>query len=54
MHVWLCEVPAAMKMKNLVRRLQADIPPFRYTELSAGPDAHQQFIIDNPDRTESV
>jgi hypothetical protein len=54
MHVWLCEVPPAMKMKNLVRRLQADIPPFRCTERSSGPDAHPQFIIDNPDRAEST
>ena len=54
MHVWLCEIPPAMKMKNLLRRLQADIPPFRCTERSSGPDAHPQFIIDNPGRAEST
>ncbi|HLZ35937.1 MAG TPA: hypothetical protein VKP13_18180 [Nitrospira sp.] len=54
MHVWLCEIPPAMNMKKLVRRLQADIPPFRCTEPGPGPGAHPQFILDNPDTTDSA
>ena len=32
MHVWVCEVPSTMKMTTLLRRLQADIPPCRYSQ----------------------
>jgi hypothetical protein len=48
MHVWLCEIPANMKMPSLLRRLQADIPPCRQIpplEQTARP----QYIIDTPD-----
>jgi len=46
MHVWLCEVPPAMKMHHLLRRLQADIPPFRKTELASGEASPTQYLID--------
>jgi hypothetical protein len=45
-HVWLCEVPPAMKMQHLLRRLQADIPPFRRTEIASGPASPSQYLID--------
>jgi hypothetical protein len=48
MHVWVCEIPANMKMPSLLRRLQADIPPCRHItppELTARP----QYVIDTPD-----
>lgn len=47
MHVWLCEVPDTMKMDRLLKRLQADIPPFLHTHISSGPDARPQYVIDN-------
>ena len=34
MHVWLCEVPAATTMTRLLKRLKADLPAFRHTEIS--------------------
>jgi hypothetical protein len=47
MHVWLCEVPAPTTMARLLRRLKADIPPFRHTELH---DADRpQYVIDCPE-----
>jgi len=49
MHVWLCEVPAAMKMTRLLKRLKADIPPFRQTEIRSSADSPAQYVIDSPD-----
>jgi hypothetical protein len=49
MHVWLCEVPATMKMGQLLRRLKADIPPFQQTDLPAGPNTRPQYVIDCPE-----
>jgi hypothetical protein len=49
MHVWLCEVPATMKMSQLLRRLKADIPPFRQTEVRVAADARTQYVIDSPE-----
>jgi hypothetical protein len=48
MHVWLCEMPATMKMSRLVKRLQADIPPFRHTEVQGTANARPQYVIDSP------
>jgi hypothetical protein len=48
MHVWLCEVPAATTMVRLLRRLKADLPPFRYTALEPATDSRPQFVIDSP------
>ena len=45
MHVWLCEVPPTMKMTVLLRRLQADLPPFRSTYV-ATEMARPQYVID--------
>lgn len=45
--VWLCETPASMKMPALLRRLQADIPPFAATR-STGESGHPQYVIMPP------
>lgn len=50
MHVWLCDVPATMKMTALLRRLQADLPPFRFSRIGAEPTSHPlSYVIDVPD-----
>jgi hypothetical protein len=46
MHVWLCEVPATMKMVRLLKRLKADIPPFQHTECLSDLLARPQYVID--------
>jgi hypothetical protein len=46
MHVWICEVPGTMKMTTLLRRLQADIPPCRYSQTSGAPTNRLQYIVD--------
>ena len=46
MHVWLCEVPATMKMDRLLKRLKADIPPFQHTQAPSGHNARPQYGID--------
>jgi hypothetical protein len=48
-HVWLCEVPAASTMNRLLRRLKADLPAFRYTEVQATAGIRPQYVIDSPD-----
>ncbi|MDX2251766.1 MAG: hypothetical protein NW202_05745 [Nitrospira sp.] len=49
MHVWLCEVPATMKMERLLRRLKADIPPFHLTTTTSRSDSRPHYLIDCPD-----
>lgn len=46
MHVWICEVPGTMKMTTLLRRLQADIPPCRYTHATVSATDRPQYLID--------
>lgn len=46
MHVWICEVPGTMKMTVLLRRLQADIPPCRYSRISGAPANRPQYVVD--------
>jgi hypothetical protein len=50
MHVWVCEVPSTMKMTTLLRRLQADIPPCRYSQTSGTPTDRLQYVIDALDQ----
>jgi hypothetical protein len=47
MHVWICEVPSTMKMATLLRRLQADIPPCRYSQTTAEPINRPQYVVDS-------
>ena len=47
MHVWICEVPSTMKMTTLLRRLQADIPPCRYSQTSVAPTDCPQYVVDS-------
>ncbi|MGZ8381058.1 MAG: hypothetical protein ACXW4C_05550 [Nitrospira sp.] len=47
MHVWICEVPCTMKMTTLLRRLQADIPPCRYSQTAIASNDHPQYVIDS-------
>jgi hypothetical protein len=50
MHVWICEVPATMKMTALLRRLQADIPPYRYSQASTASTDRLQYVVDSPEQ----
>ncbi|MEK9139879.1 MAG: hypothetical protein AAB308_02390 [Nitrospirota bacterium] len=47
MHVWICEVPSTMKMTTLLRRLQADIPPCRYSQTTTEPTDRLQYVVDS-------
>jgi hypothetical protein len=49
MHVWLCEVPEGKTMSRLLRRLKADLPAFRHTELQAATGSRPQYMIDSPE-----
>lgn len=46
MHVWVCEVPSTMKVTTLLRRLQADIPPCRYSQITPESNKHPQYVVD--------
>jgi hypothetical protein len=48
-HVWLCEVPEATTMNRLLRRLKADLPPFRHTEVRTASTPRPHYVIDCPD-----
>ena len=50
MHVWICEVPSTMKMTTLLRRLQADIPPCRYSRTATEPTNRLQYVVDALDQ----
>jgi len=50
MHVWICEVPATMKMTTLLRRIQADIPRCRYSQTTITPTDRIQYVIDSPEK----
>ena len=45
MHVWLCDIPATMNMAVLVKRLQADLPPFSTTR-TAHESGRPHYVID--------
>lgn len=47
MHVWICDVPNTMKMTTLLRRLRADIPPCRYSQVTTAPPGFPQYVIDS-------
>ncbi|CUS34673.1 hypothetical protein [Candidatus Nitrospira nitrificans] len=47
MHVWICDVPSAMKVTTLLRRLQADIPPCRYSQTAGTPTDRPQYVVDS-------
>ena len=48
MHVWVCDIPPNMKVLTLLKRLQADLPPCRYTQTETDPPARPQYVIDCP------
>lgn len=50
MHVWLCEIPATMKMTFLLRRLQADLPPFQSAQ-TAHESSRPHYVIDCPEKS---
>ena len=49
MHVWLCEAPEPTTMSRLLRRLKADLPAFRHTELARTAETRPQYLIDCPE-----
>ena len=44
MHVWVCDIPPNMKVPALLKRLQADLPPCRYTQTETDPSARPQYV----------
>ncbi|TKB71012.1 MAG: hypothetical protein E8D45_12560 [Nitrospira sp.] len=49
MHVWVCDVPPTMKVRSLLKRLQADLPPCRLIQPPMDPAARPHYVIDCPD-----
>ncbi len=54
MHVWICDIPPAMKVLRLLGRLSDDIPPCRVRQMEPVPPAPPQFLIDCPDSDSSA
>ncbi len=49
MHVWSCEIPAALKVPRLLKRLQADIPPSKVTPPEESASSPARYILDSMD-----
>src|SRR5262249_25238801 len=54
MHVWICEIPPAMKVLRLLKRLREDIPPCCVRHNEPVPPVRSQYVIDCPDAESSV
>lgn len=54
MHVWICDIPPAMKMLRLLKRLSEDIPPCQVRQIERVPPARPQYVIDCADKEPSV
>lgn len=49
MHVWICEIPAALKVPRLLKRLQADIPSSMIVPPDESASSPLRYILDSPD-----
>jgi len=47
--VWVCEMEGEMRMSGVLRRLQADVPPFRVQEGMSPVDGRIRYVIDLPE-----
>src|SRR5262245_66066126 len=54
MHIWICEIPPAMKVLRLLKRLREDIPPCCVRHNEAVPPVRSQYVIDCPEADSSV
>lgn len=48
LHVWVCEIEGAMPIMRMLKRLQADIPPFQIHERRGLGAQGSRYIIDIP------
>ena len=46
-HLWICEVPQAMKILRLLKRLKEDIPPCHTQEIATDPPTRPRYLIDS-------
>jgi len=46
MHVWICEIPASLKVPRLLRRLQTDIPPSKIVLPDESTPSPTRYVID--------
>ena len=49
MHVWICHIPADMKVMSLVKRLKEDLPPCHVKQMDGVPPARPQYVIESPE-----
>jgi hypothetical protein len=52
MHVWICDVPSNMKVLFLLKRLQEDIPPCRYSQAATEAPTRPQYLIDSIEKAD--
>jgi len=46
MHVWVCEIPAGLKVPRLLKRLQADIPPCSIMLPDGPASSPARYVVD--------
>ena len=51
LHIWLCELEDGLSMTRIIKRLQADVPPYRVYEHGAAEGSHHRYVIDLPEAT---
>ncbi len=49
-YLWICEVPATMKLQRLLRRLKEDIPPCQTQQISTDLPTPACYLIDCPEQ----
>ena len=49
LHTWLCELEDGLSMMRIVKRLQADVPPYRVHEHRASEGRCHRYVIDLPE-----
>ena len=54
MHVWICEIPPAMKVLRLLKRLREDIPPCCVRHNQPVSPGRSQYVMDCPNAECSV
>lgn len=46
MHLWVCQVEGGLSIKRILKRLQADLPPFQVCERTLPTDRRIRYVID--------
>ncbi len=49
-YLWICQVEGDLSIRRLLKRLQADLPPFRVHERSLPAGGGLRYVLDLPEQ----